>query len=170
MSIRIARPADASILAAISIEVWLGTYIRHGVNALFADYALSEFTAARFWALIDNPNEQIWVSENDDGLDGFIRISHGVDAPVANCSTTEIATLYVQPRHHGKGIGRALLNQALVASRQGGHNSVWLTTNSENTPAIAFYLAQGFEKVGTTQFSIGDEAYPNDVFKRSTAL
>jgi hypothetical protein len=44
--------------------------------------------------------------------------------------------------------------------------SVWLTTNSENAPAIAFYLKQGFEKVGTTHFRIQDEGYLNDVFRR----
>jgi diamine N-acetyltransferase len=167
MTIRPARPSDAAILAAISIEVWLGTYIRRGVNAFFAEYALNEFTAARFSALIDHPNEHIWVSENDDGLDGFIRVSEGQAAPVAGCSTTEISTLYVQPRHHGKGIGLLLLEQGLVFARQSGCPSVWLTTNSENAPAIGFYLRQGFEKVGTTDFRIEDQAYQNDVFKRT---
>lgn len=166
MTIRIARPSDAAILAAISIEVWLGTYIRRGVNVFFADYALSEFTAARFSALLENPKEHIWVSENEDGLDGFIRVSEGQVAPVANCSTTEISTLYVQPRHHGKGIGFQLLEKGLAFARQSGSASVWLTTNSENAPAIGFYLRQGFEKVGTTDFRIQDQAYRNDVFKR----
>ncbi|WP_425336129.1 GNAT family N-acetyltransferase [Sinorhizobium numidicum] len=33
--------------------------------------------------------------------------------PIRGCSTTEISTLYVQPRHHGKGIGKGLLNEGL---------------------------------------------------------
>lgn len=169
MKFRIARPSDAPILAAISIEVWLGTYIRRGVNASFAEFALNEFTSAKLATLLENPNEHVIVSENEDGLDGFIRISHGKAAPVVDCSTVEISTLYVQPRHHGRGLGKALLEQGLNYARTADARSVWLTTNSENTPAITFYLKQGFEKVGTTHFRIQDQAYLNDVFKRAVS-
>jgi ribosomal protein S18 acetylase RimI-like enzyme len=166
MNFRAARPADAPVLAAISIEVWLGTYIRRGVNAFFAEFALNEFTSAKLSALLEDPNEHVIVSENEDGLDGFIRISHGKTAPVAGCSSVEISTLYVQPRHHGRGLGRALLEQGLNYAQVKDAPSVWLTTNSENVPAIAFYLKQGFEKIGTTYFAIHDQAYLNDVFRR----
>ncbi|WP_153769163.1 GNAT family N-acetyltransferase [Labrenzia sp. CE80] len=165
MKFRNALPSDAPILAAISIEVWLGTYIRSGVSAFFAEFALSEFTTDKLAAVLADPNEQVIVSENKDGLDGFIRLSHGKVAPVANCSTMEISTLYVQPRHHGRGLGRMLLEHGLDYARDVDAPSVWLTTNSENTPAIAFYLRQGFDKVGTTHFRIQDQAYLNDVFK-----
>lgn len=166
MKFRMARTSDAPILAAISIEVWLGTYTRKGVNAFFAEFALNEFTSAKLAALLEDPNQHVIVSENDEGLDGFIRISHGQEAPVAGCSTLEISTLYVQPRHHGKGLGKALLEQGLTYAKSSDAASVWLTTNSENTPAIAFYLEQGFEKVGTTHFRIQDQGYLNDVLRR----
>ena len=169
MSFRLARPSDAPILAAISIEVWLGTYIRRGVDTFFAEFALNEFTAPKLTAILEDPREHVIVSENEDGLDGFIRITQGKVAPVTGCSTLEISTLYVQPRHHGRGLGRGLLEQGLLYAKSVEAPSVWLTTNSENTPAIAFYLKQGFEKVGTTHFRIHDQAYLNDVFRRMVA-
>jgi ribosomal protein S18 acetylase RimI-like enzyme len=169
MGLRIARASDAPILAAISIEVWLGTYIRRGVNSFFADYALNEFTTDKFSALLQDSSEHIIVSENEEGLDAFIRISSGKVAPVAGCSTMEIATLYVQPRHRGTGIGQSLLERGLDFARDAKAPSVWLTTNSENAPAIAFYLKQGFEKVGTTHFRIQDQGYLNDVFRRAVS-
>ncbi|AGT08549.1 GNAT family N-acetyltransferase [Paracoccus aminophilus] len=166
MTLRAASRADAPILAALSIEVWLGTYIRRGISAFFAQYALSEFTSEKFAALLDNPDEQFIVSENEDGLDGFIRLSQRKPAPVPDCFPFEISTLYVRPRHHGKGIGRGLLEAGMNHARAFGAPSLWLATNAENAPAIAFYLRQGFEQVGTTEFQIGDAAYPNDVFRR----
>src|SRR4051794_1170643 len=45
---RRAREQDASGLAAVSIEVWLNTYLRDGVSQLFADYVLSEFRRRSF--------------------------------------------------------------------------------------------------------------------------
>ena len=54
MALRIAQPADASSIAAISIEVWVGTYLKKGVNAFFADWALSEFTTEKTRQLMDD--------------------------------------------------------------------------------------------------------------------
>lgn len=164
MGFRNAAKADASSIAALSIEVWIGTYLRRGISAFFADYVLSEFTTQKTEVLIDDPNEIIIVSENSDGIDGFVRVSLSKTAPVNERLETEIATLYVQPRHHGKGIGKALLAEAIKICRERGVQSVWLTTNSENEPAIRFYEALGFKNVGKTQFVIQDQSYQNDVF------
>lgn len=164
MTLRRATSDDASALAAISIEVWVGTYLRQGVSAFFAEYVLSEFTAAKFAAIISDANEYVLVSQNAEGIDGFIRVTAGAKAPVSGCSDTEVTTLYVQPRHHGKALGKALLNAALDHCREQGVNAVWLATNSENTPAIGFYLSQGFEQVGHTHFRVKDQAYLNNVY------
>src|SRR5690606_22720515 len=152
MKLRTAQPTDAPALAAISIEVWVGTYLRKGVSAFFAEYALNEFTTAKFAALLGNSGEHVIVSENEDSIDGFIRLTQRENVPFSACSNTEISTLYVQPRHHGRGIGNALLEQGLICAGSLGSPSVWLTANSENAPAIAFYLKHGFEKIGTTHF------------------
>lgn len=162
--IRPARMTDASSIAAISMEVWIGTYLKNGVNGFFADYALTEFTTAKTEALLADPSQTVLVSENSEGIDGFIRVTADCPAPDMPSCTTEIATLYVQPRHHGKGIGAALLD---AGCKSLGTKSVWLTTNSENHPAIRFYLSQGFEQVGETFFEIGDEKYPNVILRRS---
>jgi ribosomal protein S18 acetylase RimI-like enzyme len=164
MTLRPPKTSDASSIAAISIEVWIGTYLKRGVNAFFADYALQEFTPAKIEALMSDPKHFILVSENEEGIDGFVRVSSGCKAPVEGWSDMEISTLYVQPRHHGKGIGKRLLNAALQYCRDKGMTSVWLATNAENAPAIAFYLAQGFEQVGETHFRIDDKGYLNNVY------
>ena len=170
--LRKATKSDASSLAALSIEVWLGTYLREGINGFFADFALSEFTAARFETLIENDREWLLVSQNTEGIDGFIQLSTGVTGPLEGCGSVEISTFYVQPRHHGKGIGKALLRQAIAQCRALGVQEVWLTTNSQNTPAIEFYHAVGFRKIGITHFHIQDQAYENTVLllKTSTRL
>lgn len=164
MTLRPPRKSDASSIAALSIEVWIGTYLKRGINAFFADYVLEEFTTKKTEALMSDPSEFFLVSENIDGLDGFIRVSFGSKVPVKGCSEMEISTFYVQPRHHGKGIGMQLLTAAIERCKENGGESVWLTTNAENTPAIEFYLARGFEHVGETHFRIEDQGYLNNVY------
>lgn len=158
-----AEDADASALAALSIEVWLGTYLRNGINAVFADYVLSEFTAEKFRNLIADDSHRITVSQNSDGIDGFIRVTKGPRPPEGPVSRVEISTLYVQPRHHGCGLGAVLLNQGLQIARNWGEPAPWLTTNWENHAAIGFYQHQGFEITGRTYFTVDDQAYPNEI-------
>lgn len=164
MILRPAHPADAASLAALSIEVWLGTYLKQGINEGFARYVLSEFTTSRFETQI--VESYLVVADGTDGIEGFVQIKGQCPAPNGIACDTEIQKLYVRPNRHRHGIGRALLGAALNHCIQMGVDSVWLATNSENMPAIGFYLAQGFAIAGTTAFRLGDQAYPNTVFLR----
>ncbi|WP_298257361.1 GNAT family N-acetyltransferase [uncultured Litoreibacter sp.] len=162
-NLRAAVLADASSLAAVSLEVWFATYIHHGINAPFADFALAHFTPKLFRNWIGDPDHHLIVSQNRDGIDGFIHIDENSADPVNGTVSTEIASLYVQPRHQGRGLGGALLQAVL--DRAGGQ--VWLAVNSENTKARAFYGAHDFTKLGESGFKIGDESYPNDILTRA---
>lgn len=125
--------------------------------------ALSTFTAQIFEAFIDDENEIILVSDNSDGIAGFVRVTLESPAPIENGPETEIATLYVQPRHTGKGIGRRLLDEAFRLRAERGRDGVWLAVNSENQDAIAFYQRLGFTRDGQTTFRIGEQSYANAV-------
>ena len=162
LQLRPAKTTDCAALAALSIEVWTGTYLREGVNDTFAAFVLETFTPAHFAALLQDPGETLIVSQNRVGIDGYIRITEDRPSPVGG-TNTEITTLYVQPRHHGRGIGQALLRAGLDHCRAKGFGAPWLATNSENTPAIGFYHRQGFASVGETVFEIDGTGYPNTV-------
>lgn len=167
--IRPANLTDASSLAALGLEVWLNTYIRNGVNAFFADYALQHFTAARFEEILARTDQTILVSQNSVGIDGFIHVASGSPAPVPACSDLEIAKLYVQPRHQGSGAGGRLLDAGLRLCASTGRPDVWLAVNAENDRASEFYLRKGFAKVGETEFRIDDKSYPNHVLRYALA-
>lgn len=164
-AIRPARPDEASSLALLSLEVWSHTYLRDGVSGRFADYALSTFTGASYAQIITDPRERLLVSDNQRGLDGLIRVTRGNPGPVAGCSDIELTSLYVQPRHHGRGIGSALLRAGMGVAVSMGAASVWLTVNVQNAGALGFYRAHGFESLGQTAFEIDGEAYPNEVLR-----
>lgn len=165
VSLRPATQDDCSSLAALSIEVWLGTYLRNGINRLFSDYVLSTYTPDHFAGALQNPAERLIVSQNQEGIDGCIRISHGRPSPAGAPSRTEISTLYVQPRHQRRRIGRHLLEAGLKICRSEGWDAPWLAANAQNTRAIAFYLRHGFEPAGQTFFQVQDSQYPNEVLQ-----
>ncbi len=170
MNIRPAKSSDSTSLAALSIEVWLNTYLKRGISDPFARYVLSEFTPENFYDLISGTRTQLIVFEVPDGLEGFVQVADQSPAPDNPKCDTEIQKLYVRSNQHRKGIGQALLQASLNLCAKKGVGSVWLATNSENSPAIGFYLANGFNKTGVTEFRLGTEAYPNIIFRRDLTI
>lgn len=162
-TIRRASLRDASSMAAIAVEVWLGTYLEHGVSRAFADYVLAEHSTDAVRKRLRSASCLAWVSENRDGIDGFLQLTLGSPAPPRDCSPYEISTLYVQPRHQGRGKGSALLRECLQHVRQVGGESAWLTVNAGNGGALAFYRRHGFDDVGQAFFVLGERSYENRI-------
>jgi [ribosomal protein S18]-alanine N-acetyltransferase len=59
----------------------------------------------------------------------------------------EIHTIGVDPAHHGRGIGRALLRELLVVA-DAAHATVFLEVRTDNDAAHALYVSEGFAVVG----------------------
>ena len=60
----------------------------------------------------------------------------------------EILTLAVAPSARGKGLGRALLQAAIVRAEEQGAHAMFLEVGSDNPHALALYAGLGFTKVG----------------------
>ncbi len=56
----------------------------------------------------------------------------------------EIAKMSVTPRFKGRGIGRQLLDAAIVHFRKLGGSELFLESNSRMTPALSLYESSGF--------------------------
>jgi ribosomal protein S18 acetylase RimI-like enzyme len=70
------------------------------------------------------------------------------------------ARLYVDPTHHGEGIGSALLGKALE-----GQSSVRLWVFQRNRPAIEFYRRHRFELVEETNGAGNEEREPDALYE-----
>lgn len=61
----------------------------------------------------------------------------------------EILTLAVAPEARGKGLGRALLNAAIVEAQRRGAGAIFLEVGTDNPAALALYAGLGFANVGS---------------------
>jgi GNAT superfamily N-acetyltransferase len=57
----------------------------------------------------------------------------------------ELESVHVHPDHRGRGIGHALVHEAIARARELGCYRVQLTSNHARTDAHGFYRALGFE-------------------------
>lgn len=75
----------------------------------------------------------------------------------ANDATrAQLVSMWTDPAHRQRGVGRLLVNEVLGWARLRGARILLLMVTSNNEPAIRFYERLGFTRTGRT------ERYPND--------
>jgi ribosomal protein S18 acetylase RimI-like enzyme len=161
--IRSAQPEDAKTLAVLATQVWLHTYAIDGVTSDIAEYVLSELSPEKFMAALNDTSRHVFVADNERSLVGLAVVKFGVKCPNSDHSAVELETLYVQEHFIGCGVGKSLLQVAETRARAHANTALWLTVNAKNARAIAFYEHQGYTKVGTTYFVLGQGRHENHV-------
>jgi ribosomal protein S18 acetylase RimI-like enzyme len=164
IKIRSARLEESSVLAALSIQVWLDTYATYGISSVISNYVLNEFSPDNFLSKLKNTEESFLIAEYDNNIVGFIELVENRPCPHKPEETLEIDKFYVMPRFHGHGIGSELLYAATNLCYKKGYSSFWLTTWHQNLDGIHFYESKGFENIGVINFKICNTDAPNIIF------
>ena len=153
--VRVAAVDDAPAMGLVMVESFLHAHRGQMPDAAYqkrVDEWTPEVSAAG-WAralaaLADgNPDRDvILVAEDDGGLLGLVSggAAQGADSP----TTCEIGALYVHSGHHGRGIGRALLQAAAGQLGDRGFTELHIGVLTANSPARAFYEAMGGREIG----------------------
>ena len=162
--IRRGRAEDANCLAVLATQVWLHTDATDGISELTAQYVLSELTPTRYLQSLNEPSTHFFVAELNEHLIGFAAVQFGLNCPANASAAAELKTLYVQEHYIGYGIGRRLLQAAEAKAREQAQSALWLTVNAKNDRAMAFYTRQGYTKIGTEYFVLGEGRHENHVF------
>lgn len=174
---RRATTDDATAIAALAIQVFLDTYATEGVRPDIAREALATYGPQAFAQRLAEPGRCFWLATCGTGLVGLAELSVGPPGQAStHCpavlprpggrSGAELVRLYVQPRHQGRGWGRALLQAAEHEARRQGQPQLWLTAWDGNTRARAFYSVLGYADVGGTTYGFEGQTWGNRVFCR----
>jgi putative acetyltransferase len=142
ISIRAAAPEDAATLVALGAvvgrepEAWL----------LNTDGWRSVGEERRYLrALKRHPDAAVFVAEDDGAIVGRLSISR--DPHTASRHVADLG-LMVASSHRRRGIGRALLEQAVDWARDAGVLKLELHVFPWNEPALKLYEQFGFEREG----------------------
>ena len=102
----------------------------------------ASFTAPRPWS-----EKEFSALLNDPACDLITR-DGGFALIRTIVSETELLTLAVDPDHRRKGIGQAILSQAIDLARGRESDQFFLEVAANNAPAIALYERLGFARIG----------------------
>jgi ribosomal protein S18 acetylase RimI-like enzyme len=95
------------------------------------------------------PRAGLMVAESDGTYAGFLYWYEGRKpwyAPSVD-KYARISDLHILPASQGKGLGRALLRDALRRISEAGIETVFLETDEDNTRARGLYESEGFVRV-----------------------
>lgn len=134
---RLARPGDLKPVFAIYSHPQVVPYLTYEPMAVEAFVPIFE-------EMLNSGS--FWVWEVDGRIAGFYRTTR---YPGRVSHVTMLGTLAVDPTLHGRGIGRAMIDDALVHLREDGVRRVELYAESDNAQALAFYKRLGFVHEGT---------------------
>jgi ribosomal protein S18 acetylase RimI-like enzyme len=148
-------PEHAPELAALAARTFRAAYGSILPEMDLARYEGEVFGEERVRAEIADPRIRLRVARCGDTLCGYTRLE--VTAKPAEIGSTrpiELVRLYVDEPWQGRGVGRALLEEALDHVQ--GYDACWLRVWVGNKRAIDLYRRYQFEVVAEGPYAVGD--------------
>ena len=138
--IRLAQPEDMEVVASIAYRAFESFRLRVDpqVPESRARHSRREWVRNGF----KGRAEAIYIAENKNHLVGFVLLRSKVDMERVG----EIELIAVDPAFHGRGIGKALVAEAIRHYR-GETSEIQVGTQAKNLQAIGLYTRMGFSVV-----------------------
>lgn len=130
---------------AESVCPQLNRFLYASVGADWTWYMRLRWTYAEWMTFLDRAEVTTWVAYVGGNPAGYFELERQPGDSV------EIVYFGLLPQYIGKGIGSALLEDAIAVARASGGRRIWLHTCSLDHPAaLANYQARGFTIFDTT--------------------
>jgi ribosomal protein S18 acetylase RimI-like enzyme len=158
VDIRLASPADASLIADLSRSTFYDTFAPFNSKENMDKFMKEQFSHQSLMAEVEQPGNTFLLAHCVDEPAGYVRLRDNNNPPeLIGLQTIEIARIYVIQKMIGKGVGKTLMEEAIAIARRKQKQYIWLGVWEKNYTAIDFYRAWGFKKVGQQPFALGDD-------------
>jgi ribosomal protein S18 acetylase RimI-like enzyme len=147
--IRAATPSDAAAIAAVDVASWRAAYGGLMPDAFLDALSVDEKTASWAASLTREAlrGKQTLVGDQGGAVLGYVTVG-----PDTVDHFGSVLLMYVEPDSWGRGIGQALMNDAIAALRGLGYERIALSVLERNERARRFYDAAGWTQYGPRSF------------------
>lgn len=169
-TIRPATGNDVPTLARVAWQSFNEAFAGHPANhpADMEAYMRVAFAVETLETELADPANTYIVAEIEGEIVGYAKLRTGFkEECVSSNAPIELSRLYCLEAHHGKGIGRAMMEECLRIALKKKCDVMWLGVWEYNYRAQAFYAKAGFEKCGTHVFLLGSDPQTDWVMSRS---
>lgn len=167
---RISRcsPERTATLQAFVERTFRETYTAYNTPEDMAKYVRESFATEHIRAELNDSETLYLAMENDETIVGYAKLKHAEpkDIRLPTAPNLELCRFYIDQPYHGQGLAQILMSACLEAVRGEGAHGLWLGVWSQNARAIKYYQKEGFTKVGTQIFVLGEDPQVDDVLYR----
>jgi ribosomal protein S18 acetylase RimI-like enzyme len=158
VTIRKVELAEAGILLDFSKKTFYDFFAHLNDLSNIDAYSAVAFTLEKIKSELSDPDSEFYFAMLDGQVAGYLKLNFGdAQTEFRNEKALEVERIYVSAEHHGKHIGRRLLNFAIDKAISKLFDYVWLGVWEHNHKAIGFYQHHGFEIFSSHEFLLGDD-------------
>lgn len=170
-TLRRAGKSDADALALVGAASFLSAFLDIIPGEHLIAHCRTQHSAEKYAAWLADPDPQVacWLCEHaKTGAPAGYAVTCAPDLPIPlQPGDLELKRIYLLPRAHGSGAGKALMDAALAHAETLGAPRLLLGVYDGNARAIAFYRRNGFDTVGTRRFQVGGALFDDLVMSRT---
>lgn len=159
LQIRRGSVADAETLSRCMADWFLAAYAHASDAANTATFVRSHFDSQKQARELADPQIVTLIAQDGADWAGYaqLRLATLPPACVARPDAAELGRFYFAPAQHGRGGAGQMMQSIRAEARARGRRWLWLLVWQEQPQAIRFYEKQGFAKIGTAIFMVGED-------------
>ena len=151
--------------AATFLEAFAGVLDGQSILA----HCQANHTRDAYATFLEKPATRAWVAQVAPGgapIGFALLTTPDFAAELIEPKDIELKRIYCFSKFHGRGVGSALMQQAVEGATNAGAGRLLLGVHRDNARALAFYRKQGFTEVGIRTFIVGSSVYNDLVLAR----
>ncbi len=158
---------DAETLLSFSKKTFYEFFAHLNDPANMEAYSSVAFTPQSMLEQINDPGSEFYFAFYENDIIGYIKLNfNDAQTEFKEKNALEIERIYVSGEHHGKYIGKQLLDFALDIAKSKKFDHVWLGVWEHNNKAIGFYKYNDFEVFSSHKFLLGDDLQTDLLMKK----
>lgn len=159
---------DLLELRELSIKTFYETYAHMNTDKDMEDYLENAFGVEKLCRELKDNNSEFYFLYHNEKLSGYIKLNEAPSQTDINDKTSlEIERIYVLSEFQGKGFGKYLIGNAIEMARGRDKQYIWLGVWEKNEKAILFYKKNGFYKIGTHSFFMGEDEQTDYLMRKN---
>ncbi|WP_054742032.1 GNAT family N-acetyltransferase [Cellulosilyticum ruminicola] len=157
---------DIEVIKYISAKTFCETFEEDNSEEDMANYLKENFSDAQVESEVSNPESQFFIVKDNEEVVAYMKLNVGnAQTEKGHEHALEVQRIYVFEEYKGKGIGGALMQEAIKNAKDKNLEYVWLGVWEHNYSAQKFYEKHGFKKFSEHIFKLGDDEQTDYLMK-----
>lgn len=167
VELRLTTPADIPALRELAIRTQVDTFGKDNTPENMQAFLDEAYSLSALTRELEEERSRNYLAFADGRLVGFMRLRVTTEVEdLLGPNTIELQRLYVDTDSKGKGVGAAMMREALNHAHTEKFDWIWLGVWERNFAAQEFYYKWGFERFSQHVFQMGDDPQTDWLLKR----